>query len=255
MNQPQLGIGQVRHTRLRPARNAFAYPTFFLLLPMRSLRAGVATALPHNRRGALSFWDADHGDGRADSLAWLEQLLQAEGIHDADGEVWLQTFPRILGYVHNSASFWFCHRKDGALRAVLAEVNSTHGTRHCYLLEDGGALSWGAELRAAKAFHVSQLSTIEGGYRFRFLRTTRVEDGEPVERIVSRVDYHDDAGLLIQASISGNVEPMSDRRLAWAFFRYPLMTVGVFARIHWQAFKMIVRRVPFYGRSGRRAAN
>ena len=33
----QVGFGQVRHTRLRPRRHAFAYDTFFLFLPMRRL--------------------------------------------------------------------------------------------------------------------------------------------------------------------------------------------------------------------------
>ena len=32
-----LGEGEVRHTRLRPVRHAFVYPTWFLMLPLRSL--------------------------------------------------------------------------------------------------------------------------------------------------------------------------------------------------------------------------
>ena len=61
---PLIGFGQVRHTRLRPRRHAFAYPTFFLMLPMRSL-PGLGSALAVNRRGAISFHDVDHGDGRS----------------------------------------------------------------------------------------------------------------------------------------------------------------------------------------------
>ena len=69
---PLIGFGQVRHTRLRPRRHAFAYPTFFLMLPMRSLsgthtstRTGTHTPLAVNRSGAISFHDVDHGDGRS----------------------------------------------------------------------------------------------------------------------------------------------------------------------------------------------
>ena len=40
-----LGIGSVRHTRLRPAHNRFVYPTYFLMLPMRSLRSTPSPAL------------------------------------------------------------------------------------------------------------------------------------------------------------------------------------------------------------------
>ena len=31
-----MGFGQVRHTRLQPTQHAFAYPTYFLMLPLRS---------------------------------------------------------------------------------------------------------------------------------------------------------------------------------------------------------------------------
>ena len=33
-----IGIGLVRHARLRPVAHEFRYPTWFLMLPMRSLR-------------------------------------------------------------------------------------------------------------------------------------------------------------------------------------------------------------------------
>ena len=251
--EAKLVFGQIRHTRLRPVTNAFSYKVFSLLLPLRTLgqREFPGKLCRRNRFGLFSFHDADHGDGRASALGWLDEQLRNTGITDADGEVWLQTFPRVLGYVHNSASFWFCHRKDETLRAIVVEINSNHGTRHCYLLEnEGDLLRWGAELRAKKVFQVSQLSKIEGDYRFRFLRTTRNEKGAAVERIVSHVDYHDNDGPLITASISGTVKPLSDGRLAWAFFRYPLMTLAVFARIHWQTLKLLVRGAPYYGRSG-----
>jgi DUF1365 family protein len=107
MKGPQLGIGQVRHNRLRPAPHAFAYPTFFLLLPIRAMRA---QALARNRRAAVSFWDRDHGDGRDDALAWLDETLRREGIADATGEAWLHCYPRVLGYAFKPVSFWYCHR-------------------------------------------------------------------------------------------------------------------------------------------------
>ena len=80
--EPLLGFGQVRHTRLRPRKHAFAYGTFFLMLPMRTLaQGGRECALAVNRRGAISFHDVDHGDGRSaeqgGALAWLDGLLQA----------------------------------------------------------------------------------------------------------------------------------------------------------------------------------
>jgi DUF1365 family protein len=236
-----IGRGEVRHTRLQPVRRAFRYPTWFLLLPMRTLRRQPDPVLARNRAGVVSFHDRDHGDGGDDALAWFERLLASEGIDDSDGEIWLHTYPRVLGHTFKPVSFWYAHRPDGSLRAIVAEVNNTFGERHCYLLTGTAAepLAWGRELRADKVFHVSPFCAVEGGYRFRFLRTA--------ERTVARIDHDDATGQpLLQTSVSGRLAPLTRQALHQAWAGSPLLTLGVVARIHWQALHLWRQRVPFF---------
>jgi DUF1365 family protein len=248
----RIGFGEVRHRRLGPGEHAFAYPTCFLLLPMRSLRRAPDPALARNRRALFGFRDADHGDGRADSLAWLDEVLAREGVADADGEVWLHCIPRMFGFAFKPVSFWYAHRADGALAAIVVEVNNTFGERHGYLLA-GDELAFGRTLGARKVLHVSPFCQTRGEYAFRFMRT---DLGAPDARgrTAVRVELHVDGAPLLITSVSGRVEPLTRATTRFALWTLPAMTAMIVARIHWHALKLWGKRLAFVSKPAPPAA-
>jgi hypothetical protein len=209
------------------------------MLPMRSLANGLKTEFPINRFGLISFHDKDHGDGsnqqQGGALNWLVNLLEQNNIHDADGEIWLQCYPRVLGYSFKPVSFWYCHKADNSLRAIVVEVNNTFGERHCYLLD---APRWGIELQASKLFHVSPFCDVQGSYRFRFMRTS--------QQIVARIEHDDLQGPLLKTSVSGVFSPATPNN-CWSVFKsQPLASFALITYIHWQAFRLWIKKAPFH---------
>ncbi|MYM26449.1 DUF1365 family protein [Duganella sp. FT135W] len=230
----QLIHARVMHARLRPVLHRFVYPVFYVRLNLARLEECQLRWFGVDRRRPLSLRTRDYGPRDGSSLEqWMRGLLSAHGIA-ADGEIWLQTFPRVLGYAFNPVSFWHCHDSAGRLRAVLAEVNNTFGETHRYLLQvsDDGVAT------CVKQMHVSPFCQVTGDYRFRFhLAAAQAR---------TSIDYYDEQGLLIRTALAGRVEPMRDRALAAALLRYPLLGIGVVFRIHWQALRLWIKGVPFF---------
>jgi DUF1365 family protein len=239
----ELLCGTVMHRRLRPVENRFVYGVFFLRLPLSALGSTGNALFSINRFNLAAFHYRDHGarDG-SPPLPWIRELLRREGLACADGEVWLQCFPRVLGFVFNPVSFWFCEDREGRLRAILAEVNNTFGETHAYLLaRPGGApLTPGEELQARKVFHVSPFFPVEGRYRFRFTGHNGMR--------IARIDYDDASGPLLLTAVSGRARALGAAALLRACLSHPMMTVGVVLRIHWQALRLWLHKVPFFSK-------
>lgn len=243
MSAARILFGRVFHSRRRPARNAFAYPVFFLRVPLSALADAGRGVLSVDRWNLLSLMTRDHGPRDGSALEpWVRAELARAGVRGADGEILLQAFPRVLGFVFNPIAMFYCHDRAGALRAVLCEVSNTFGEHHNYVLahSDARPIGPGDWLQAEKVFHVSPFCEVEGFYRFRF--------AGDAARQFARIDYHDRDGRLLVTAIDGEARAIDAASLARAFFAYPLMTAGVVARIHWQALRLWFKRVPWFSK-------
>lgn len=232
--------GTVMHQRLRPRRHRLEYRVFSLLVDLDELDelSGRFPLLGINRRGLFSFRESDHGDGTGDLRTWAASLLAEGGIAWDGGRIELLCYPRILGYVFNPLSVYFCHQRDGRLAAILYEVHNTHGEQHTYVLP---AAANGGVVRhaAAKRFFVSPFMPPDCVYNFKIT--------PPGERVGVTIREDDPEGLLLTAAFTGRRQELSDGLLRRLFVAYPLMTLKVVAGIHWEALKLLFKGMPVFG--------
>ncbi len=236
MTQACLYDGAVVHQRLHPVRHRLRYSIFMAFLDLDTLdeTARDLRLFSHDRFNLFSFHEADHGAGEKGGLRrWIAAQLREAGIADDGGAVRVLCMPRVLGHVFNPISLFFCHRRDGALAAILYEVNNTFGERHAYLLaaEDG---AWPVRQTCEKRLYVSPFMPMDLTYRFRV--------GAPAETMAYAITAADACRPMIATAFTGARVALTDRALLRLFLRMPLLSLKVLAGIHLEAAMLFFRR-------------
>jgi DUF1365 family protein len=233
-DQAALYRSEVMHQRFFSTAYRFRYRVFSLLLDIDAIDrvASGSRLFSRNRFNLLSFHDRDHlPPGESDLRAWAEQVLAGGGITEQGLRIRLLCFPRVLGWVFNPLSLWYCERSDGSPVAVIAEVRNTFGERHCYLLKpQDPAAGWPLRQRHAKDFHVSPFIGMQAAYEFRLSR--------PDERLRVVIREFEDDRLMLVATQTGERRPFRTVELLREVTRVPFQTLKVLSAIHWQALKI-----------------
>ena len=226
--------GQVVHDRRTGPRNLFRYRVYMWHVDLDELVEldRRLWAFGHDRRALTTIRSRDHlGDPRRTIRENVDRYLSARGIDLEGGRVSLLTNARVLGYVFNPLSIFYCHRPDGSLRCVVAEVHNTYGQRHCYLLEPGvrGRASTGKE------FYVSPFLTVDGSYEMTL--------APPDEQLSVQMSLRQAGQRVFAASLTGRRRPITNASVARLLVRHPLMTAKVTSLIHLQGIKLALRGV------------
>jgi uncharacterized protein len=241
MIEPGLYVGSVMHRRSRPVRRRFEYRVFWLILDLDRLRetASALKLMSVERFNLLSFCARDHADGRDGPLRDKIASLATGAGFAADGPMLLMTMPRVMGYVFNPISVYFCHDASERLTGIVWEVSNTFGGRHSYVIGVDDPDATVQRQRCRKELHVSPFIGMEIEYRFRLVRRG--------DRLTIGIADHDRDGLLMSAAMTAERRPLTDRALLAAFARAPFEAVKVTAAIHWQALLLWLKGVPFLG--------
>lgn len=232
VTEPQIYLAKVMHKRFFPKKNSFQYNLYYLVLPLPAAPIkGLLASFDHK--------DIGKRDG-TDPIYWVRDILIDYDLEKKTKNIILVTMPRVLGYVFNPISFYFCLDENNNLIAVLCEVHNTFGEQHSYLCahSDHAPISADSWLEAEKIFHVSPFLNRCGRYKFRFDMNS--------DKLAVWIDYYDQENKKqLITSVMGTFAPLTSQRLKKAFWCHPLVTLKAIMLIHWQALKLLIKGIPY----------
>ncbi|MEM8789586.1 MAG: DUF1365 domain-containing protein [Pseudomonadota bacterium] len=247
MTAARLYRGHVMHMRLQPKRHRFRYRVFSLLVDLDRLEdiERRSWLLQVDRFGLFSIDRRDHGarDG-SDLRAWADDQVAGIGL-SRPARIEMLSFPRMLGYVFNPLTVYYCYDAADALTAVIYEVKNTFGDQVAYALPPGAPARGTYRHSQTKEMYVSPFIDMDQTYRFSIDR--------PGDRLAVRIRQGGAAGEELIATHTARGKPLTDRRLAGVFFAYPMMTFWVVAVIHWHALRLFLKGVRYRAYADRAA--
>ena len=219
--------GEVTHTRFKPVRHFLKYKTFSLLIDLDEINLldksiGIFS---HNKFNIFSFYDKDHGDRDGGNLKdWVISNLKKFQIKENITNIKVLCYPRILGYVFNPLSIFYCYEKDKLL-AIFYEVKNTFNEQHTYIFKIKNNEQIIQKCR--KKFYVSPFMDMKTFYNFKLLN--------PNDKLSVFIKQTDADGTILTATQTGDKKEFSFKQLAINFLKYPLMTIKIISSIHYEA--------------------
>ncbi|MFG2412895.1 DUF1365 domain-containing protein [Streptomyces goshikiensis] len=225
----------VAHARTAPIRHAFRHRTYMWLVDLDAL-----PRIPRALRPLARFDTRDHFTGTAQDIReGLDAYLATRGVRLDGGRVLMLAHARVLGYVFNPLTLYWCHDRSGALVCVVAEVHNTYRQRHCYLLRPDAT----GRAEVAKDFPVSPFFPVDGHYRMRL--------PEPGERLDVTVQLERDGQRPFTATLRGRRRPATPAALLRAAAGHPWSTAAVTAGIRHHGIRLLLRGLPVQPRPDR----
>jgi DUF1365 family protein len=239
--------GKVRHRRFTPVENSFEYGLFMMYLDPDELPTLFdRNTLWSNEGQALArFLRKDHLKHLAPPTQELGEAVRdavAARTGSRPGTIRLLTHLEYFRYRFNPVSLYYCYSEDHEhVETVITEINNTPwGEQHCYFFQESDNLGPTRKKKFAfsKDFHVSPFMDMDVDYVWHFT--------EPSERLSVHMENHRGGVKQLDATMTLQRREISSATLNTMLLKYPFMTLKVIAAIHWQAFKLWLKRCPYY---------
>ena len=220
---------RISHLRRAPVHHYFEHRSYSWFVDVDAL-----PRLPRWLRPFATFDARDHlwGSPDDDLRGRIESFLADKGVDLPGGRITALFQPRVLGYVFNPLSLYWCHDARGVLRYVVAEVHNTRGGRHAYLLPPSGD----RPAMVAKKFRASPFNDVDGHYL--------VHAPQPEDQLDVRISLHRDDHPAFVATMRGARRRAGTAQILALQLVAPMAPLMNALSMRVQAITLWLRRVP-----------
>ncbi len=235
------------HHRLAPKKHRFHYNVFMFYIDLDELEflKKKLALFSLNRFNVFSFRDKEHlqlpidnPDTSKNTKQHISDYLKSNGIESPIGRIMCLTNLNILGYNFNPVSFYFVFDTKQQILCSVAEVGNTFGELKPYLLSKETLSETTFHLNTTKYFYVSPFFNHDANFDFSL--------HIPGDTLNIRIDTIDKTERVFISTLTGIKKPLTNLNLLWYSIRFPLLTLRIITLIHWNAFLIFLKKIPYH---------
>jgi uncharacterized protein len=232
---------------MKPKSHRFHYNVFMFYINLDEIDNLVKKhwMLSKNKFNFFSFRDKEHlqlpidkPDTSKSTKVHLVDYLKQNGFNYVNQTIMLLTNLNILGYNFNPVSFYYVLDEHGAAECAVAEVGNTFGEIKPYFLGKETLTEKGFHLNTTKYFYVSPFIDHDTNFDFNLM--------VPKEKLNIRIDDYKEGERFFISTLTGSKKELSNLNLFIYSVRFPLLTLRIIGLIHWQAFRLWLKKLHFH---------
>jgi DUF1365 family protein len=148
----------------------------------------------------------------------------------------------VLGYNFNPVSFYFCFDSTGHPLCAVAEISNTYHEMKMFFFGKEDLLGDTFKKKKEKLFYVSPFIDLDTIFDFNLVI--------PNEKLEIEIDDYDKEGKrFFLSTLKGGRKPLTNKNMLKFFFSIPLIPLWVMGLIHWQAFKLWIKKINYHPKS------
>jgi len=230
---------------MEPKQHRFHYNIFMFYIDLDELETITKLwFISRNKFNVFNFRDKDHlqlPKENPDTTKSIKQhildYLRMNNVELKNPKIMLITNLCTFGYQFNPVSFYYCYEGD-VLRCCIVEISNTFHEMKPFFI---GKENWDGKkfhLNTTKYFYVSPFIDHDANFDF------NIE--VPNEKLNIRIDDFKNDKRFFVSTLTGTKKELTNMRLLWYALRFPFITMQIIGLIHWNAFKLWAKKIPYF---------